>query len=394
MPPSFWPARALFCETVNLRILALLFGLCAASLQAQSLPPAVAIIIDDIGYQKVDPDIIRLPYALTVAVMPFTPKGHEMALLAQQHGKEIMLHMPMEAVAQNHLLGKGALRRTMNKQQVQQALRQALDNVPQASGINNHMGSLFTALPEPMDWVIEVAAERQLYFIDSKTTGHSVVSQKTKAHGVRSRSRDVFLDNDKSYKALDRQFNLLIQIARQHGHAVAIGHPYPETYRYLKKNLPRLSALGIKVVPASALLDLPDHQAGAVLSATGKSATSNKQQSTRQQSAGSAANNSSEIAVAAKPTSADTAPAAEAATTDAVLQQPATGTVPATLQELPPELQVLPELLPWHPPYLPHLPGMDTPPPSAPPEPAWRRFIPVGPTEATPASHTGLLLLR
>jgi len=349
------------------------FSFFCLSVQAQSLPPQVAIIIDDIGYQKVDPDIIRLPYALTVAVMPFTPNSSEMIALARQHGKEIMLHMPMEAVAQNHLLGKGALRRPMNKQQVQQALYKALDSVPHAIGINNHMGSLYTSLPEQMDWVMQVVAERQLYFIDSKTTGKSVVLAATQKHGVKTRSRDVFLDNDKSYKALDRQFNQLIQLAKKHGHAVAIGHPYPETYRYLKKNLPRLTQQGIKVVPASALLDLPAAPAQLIAS-----------------TAKTAAQQPVKIHPVAATPQAETASSGEVKTSSLPGTEKAAIQIPASTAEI---VEPVPELIPWHPPYLPQLPGFDTPAavlPAA--EPEWRRFYPL--SAEPPVATSPVPLLR
>lgn len=240
-----------------IRLLICCFSLVLLPVFAQSAPVKVAIIIDDIGYQKADPHLIKLPYSLTFAVMPFTPNGAEMAELAKQRGKEVMLHMPMEAVALNHLLGKGALRQSMSRPQVEQALNQALTQVPQAVGVNNHMGSLYTSLAEPMDWTMQVMAARGLYFIDSKTTGHSQVEKYSKLHHVKSRSRDVFLDNDKSYKAIDKQFKQLISIAKQHGSAIAIGHPYPETYQYLRKNLQRLQREGVQLVPASQLLGLP-----------------------------------------------------------------------------------------------------------------------------------------
>ncbi len=363
----------------SVRIFQLFSVVCCLSLpvQAQSLPPQVAIIIDDIGYQKVDPDIIRLPYALTVAVMPFTPNGHDMITLARQHGKEIMLHMPMEAVAQNHLLGKGALRRPMNKQQVQQALNKALDSVPQAIGVNNHMGSLYTSLPEQMDWVMQVVAARGLYFIDSKTTGKSVVTATTQKHGVKTRSRDVFLDNDKSYKALDRQFNQLIQLAKHHGHAVAIGHPYPETYRYLKKNLPRLAQQGIKVVPASALLDLP--AAPAQLIANTASTAKPQPAKTKPTATSTAAETTSSVAKVPAPV-----------TTEQVTTDRGTTVPPPVVSEI---VEPVPELIPWHPPYLPQLPGFDTPAATPVAEPEWRRFYPQ-PAEVPVAVAPVPLLLR
>jgi polysaccharide deacetylase 2 family uncharacterized protein YibQ len=273
---------ALFADVLFITVL--LFAGFAAT--AQSLPPQVAIIIDDIGYQKVDAPLIKLPYALTFAVMPYTPQGLEMAQLAAKHGKELMLHMPMEATTHNHLLGKGALRRHMTEAEVKQALQQAIAQVPGIKGMNNHMGSYYTTLAEPMAWTMEVLAQHQLYFIDSKTSARSQGAIQAQRHQLAHRSRDIFLDNDKSDAALNRQFTALIQHAKTQGSAIAIGHPYPETYRFLKRNLPRLKREGIRLVPVSALLTLdapvshtPSHvatvpQAGAIHNDTSHSAAS------------------------------------------------------------------------------------------------------------------------
>lgn len=340
-------------------VLLLCLALTSLQLAAQSVPPKVAIIIDDIGYQKTDATLIQLPHALTFAVMPYAPHGHEMAQLAQHHRKEVMLHMPMEAVALNHLLGKGALRRGMDKTTVQQTLRAAFDNVPQAVGVNNHMGSLFTSLPQQMDWVMQVVAERNKYFVDSKTTPKSVGIAVSQQYQVRHRSRDVFLDNNKSYRALDQQFTDLMQIAKLHGSAVGIGHPYPETLNYLKKNLPRLKASGIELVPMSALLELPER---------------------------------SKPYMAAKPIQAPrkVKPATKPSTNAAPV------TVPAQTQEqqLPSEELIAPaELLPWRVPYRVDAPGLAEPSLPEPDSTATQHFI--QPTSSTaPQPATTPLLLR
>jgi len=341
-------------------VLLLCLAVTSLQLAAQSVPPKVAIIIDDIGYQKTDAALIQLPHALTFAVMPFAPHGHEMAMLAERHRKEIMLHMPMEAVAMNHLLGKGALRRGMDKTTVQQTMRSALDNVPQAVGVNNHMGSLFTSLPQQMDWAMQVVAERNKYFVDSKTTPKSVGIALSKQYQVRHRSRDVFLDNNKSYRALEQQFTDLMQIAKQHGSAVGIGHPYPETLSYLKKNLPRLKAAGIELVPVSALLDLPEH---------------NKPY------------------VAAQPLIPTKTKPAKAAVTPAV-KVPDHSPVEAHEQQLPVEEVVAPaELLPWRVPYRLDAPGLLEPSAvEAEQSPAEHFSLPSSSAEPLPA--TVHLLLR
>ncbi len=313
------------------------------------MPAKVAIIIDDIGYQKADPQLIKLPYALTFAVMPFTPQGQEMAALAAARNKEVMLHMPMEAVAQNHLLGKGALRQPMNRQQVQAALTEALARVPQAVGVNNHMGSLYTSLAEPMDWTMQVVAARKLYFIDSKTTNRSAVPAAAARYGIPSRSRDIFLDNNKAYAAIDVQFNQLMTLAKRQGSAIAIGHPYPETYTYLKKNLSRLAAQGIELVPASRLL-----------AHTPAPALTVKDNTQRPTSTPTAQPLTTATPTAQRPlTTANTAAVRPAPAVETVANPTA---IPAPTQhaakQLEPVVEVpVMELQPWHPPYLADLPG-------------------------------------
>lgn len=332
---------------------------------AQSMPAKVAIIIDDIGYQKADPQLIKLPYALTFAVMPFTPQGSQMAALAASRQKEVMLHMPMEAVAQNHLLGKGALRQTMTQSQVRTALQQALAEVPQAVGINNHMGSLYTSLAEPMDWTMQLVAEHQLYFIDSKTTSRSAVPAAAARHGIASRSRDIFLDNNKAYAAIDQQFNQLMSLAKRQGSAIAIGHPYPETYAYLKKNLPRLAAEGIELVPASHLLAFtPAPKPAASVAAHTKQPASHK----------TIANKQPAVAATGSVSSANHK------------DQAAQHSLPQP-QRLDPVVEVpVMELQRWHPPYLADLPGQLLPQSEAAPERRTLNFSWLS-TESLPAAE-------
>lgn len=217
--------------------------------------PRIAIIIDDIGYQKNDLKMVALPFALTLSVLPHTPYGPKSAQLAFSQQKDVMLHMPMEA-NNGKSLGPGALTRNMDRQQVRAALQSALADIPYAIGVNNHMGSLYTELDQPMAWTMEYLRQRQLFFVDSLTTPQSKARLYARQYGVASLSRHVFLDNDLSEAALQRQFQQLLHIAKRHQVAIAIGHPYPQTYEFLKKNLPLLNKHGIELVGISALLPL------------------------------------------------------------------------------------------------------------------------------------------
>ncbi|WP_423185462.1 divergent polysaccharide deacetylase family protein [Alishewanella sp. d11] len=231
-----------------LLLLSILFihGLAIAS-------PRIAIIIDDIGYQKSDLTMVALPYNLTMAVLPHTPYGRQAAQLAFTQQKDVILHMPMEATNQN-ALGQGALTQGMSRQDIHHTLALALADIPYAIGINNHMGSLFTALDQPMSWTMEYLEQRQLFFIDSLTTPKSTAKYYAAKHNVALLARHVFLDNEQNQPAIERQFQQLIDIAKRHQTAIAIGHPYPETYRFLQQRLPQLAAEGVELVTISALL--------------------------------------------------------------------------------------------------------------------------------------------
>ena len=57
----------------------------------------VAIIIDDIGYTRVDARrFASLNYPVTLSIIPFTPFDSYSARLAHTRGKGVMLHVPME----------------------------------------------------------------------------------------------------------------------------------------------------------------------------------------------------------------------------------------------------------------------------------------------------------
>ena len=232
-------------------VLSLNFTLFASFSTAAS---KIAIVIDDIGYRHSDQKLLSLPAPLTFAILPHTPMGYEYAYKAANNKKEVLIHLPMQADRNNHLLGEGALMTRMGKQEYQRTLLSAMEDIPFAVGINNHMGSLLTRMEQPMGWTMELLKQHNMFFLDSKTTKRSKVAQVANDFGVGSVERSVFLDNVREPKSIRWQFKRLIKLAKRDGHAVAIGHPYPETYQVLKQLLPQLKHLGIEVVPLSNLV--------------------------------------------------------------------------------------------------------------------------------------------
>lgn len=239
------------CRRVLLPVL-LLFPLL---LEAQ---PRIAIIIDDLGYHRARGlAVAELPVPVTFAVIPQAPWSPLLAERASRNGKEVILHLPMQT-QNTRPLDKGGLDVEMDRLAYERVVREAFQRIPQARGLNNHMGSVLTARHRPMDWLMDELKRRDLYFIDSRTTPDSVAEDVARKRGLRTEGRDIFLDNDRDLLSINEQFNKLIAIARHRGQAIGIGHPYPETISYLRKVLPLMREAGVEVVPASALLDHGD----------------------------------------------------------------------------------------------------------------------------------------
>ncbi|AWL13226.1 uncharacterized protein HMF8227_02775 [Saliniradius amylolyticus] len=213
----------------------------------------VALIIDDIGYRQTDAAAFQLPSEVTFSILPHTPYSTEFAHRAAQQGREVMLHMPMEALAGNKL-GPGALTTELTSPAIQQTLNHALASVPNAVGLNNHMGSRLTQMTRPMTATMEFLRQQQMFFIDSRTTRYSRAETIAQQTGLASARRHVFLDHYQDKRQIRFQFERLIRIAKKHQRAIGIAHPYPVTLEFLSEHLEELQARGIRLLPASELL--------------------------------------------------------------------------------------------------------------------------------------------
>ena len=222
---------------------------------------AIVIIIDDLGNNfPLGMRAINLPGPITYAVLPHRPHSAKLATAAHQSGKEVMLHMPMENT-QGHNIGVGGLTAQLDHNAFEHQINRAINSVPFIQGINNHMGSRLTQDSDKMGWLMELLKKYPLYFVDSRTSAHSIAGNIAVGKNIPSLDRDVFLDHDDDPKAIAIQFKRLLKIARERGTAVAIGHPYLSTLGYLENVLPKLDALGIKLVSPSGLLLIKNQQA-------------------------------------------------------------------------------------------------------------------------------------
>lgn len=216
--------------------------------------PLIAIVIDDVGLDRArSKRAWELPGPMTMSFLPYAKDLPEQARAARARGHELMLHMPMEPNGRNDP-GPGALMVSMSDAELRQKLLIALESFGGYVGINNHMGSRFTANRHDMEVVMRQLKPRGLMFLDSRTSPQSVGDQTAQEMGVPSIVRHVFLDDEETLDAVRRKLAEAETVARRQGFVVAIGHPHDSTLQALAEWLPTVQGKGLALAPLTAIL--------------------------------------------------------------------------------------------------------------------------------------------
>lgn len=219
--------------------------------------PMIVVVIDDMGVdRKRSKQVMALPGPLTASFLIYAPDLKAQARAAREAGKELMVHMPMEPDNATIDPGPGALKTSMDAATVRARFLAGLDSFGGYVGVNNHMGSRFTADAAGMRPVIEALRERGLFWLDSRTTGQPAGPAIASALKVPFIERNIFLDHFNNVEGVRAQLAKLEEAARSHGFAIGIGHPKDHTIQALKEWLPTLERKGLVLVPASAVVRL------------------------------------------------------------------------------------------------------------------------------------------
>ena len=214
----------------------------------------LAILLDDGGYTlELLPAVVALPRPVAVSVLPFLPHSAEVAAALHRGGHEVWLHLPMEA-GSGEEPGPGAVMVGMSPDEIRTTVHSALNSVPHAVGVNNHMGSRATGDLRTMTWVMQELSARGVAFIDSRTSAGTVAETAARSQGVPTGRRHVFLDNDRSRQAIRLQLAEAVYRSRTEGPIIAIGHLTQVTVEVLEEELPTLDSRGVTLVPPTKLV--------------------------------------------------------------------------------------------------------------------------------------------
>lgn len=240
----------------------LVFHLAPPLVSEEAKPPEglyrVALVIDDLGenYQSFR-ELQALGVPITYAILPFQTHTAKIAneIHATRSG-DIILHMPLEPWnSTDHPINHGTLLTGMNRDELLEQLEKNIRAVPHLTGVSSHMGSRFTEDHDKMELVLEVLKEKNLLFLDSRTSKKSVGYILAKTMRLKAARRDLFLDNSRDPESVAKQLQKIPPLAKKKGgRLVVIGHPYPDTISALKQYLPLLREQGVVIVPLSELI--------------------------------------------------------------------------------------------------------------------------------------------
>ena len=216
--------------------------------------PQIAIVIDDLGLNRRNTwRVLQLPGPLTLAFMTYAGDVAAQAQAGRDAGHELLVHVPM-APDNGHLMaGPHVLSPDLPPDELKRRIDWVLSRFEGYVGLNNHMGSRFTADAAGMSLLFEELRRRGLLFLDSRTTAATVADEMAMRYDVPFVRRNIFLDNETAAGAVEAQLAKVEAEARRSGAAVAIGHPHDGTIDALQRWLPTLAARGFALVPVSAV---------------------------------------------------------------------------------------------------------------------------------------------
>jgi len=231
----------------------------AVSASSQEAKPKIAVVIDDFGvtYPKNPSDDLwmNIPWPVTFAVMPQSPRTKSAAEQTLKHGHELIIHFPFDPYLKLDLLKDRVSEGDVAK--VRALLKKALSQIPGAVGLNNHR-SLHATMNRPLMKAF-MAEYKPIgrFFIDSHVSPQTVAYQEAQAAGIPSYRNFLFLEEGKVHtkpfcvKILRQAAGL----ARKRGEILVIGHHYFQgTFDCLSEEVPKLQAEGFEFVFASKLV--------------------------------------------------------------------------------------------------------------------------------------------
>ena len=217
---------------------------------------SIAIVIDDFGYRNdlISDGFLEIDASLTYAIIPGHNYSTSFGEKAVKAGYQVIVHMPMENTGKTYGEEKFVLMTDMDSETIKRRINNAFSQIPTAIGMNNHQGSKASADQHVISNIAKVIKDKDLFFLDSRTTVETIIVTTMELFGVPTARRNIFLDNEDDELKIKIQLEKLANKAQRDGSAIGIGHAKSKTLNVLKKEIPKLQEKGFEFVFVSKLV--------------------------------------------------------------------------------------------------------------------------------------------
>ena len=216
----------------------------------------IAVIMDDMGGSlSTIRDLLRLRVVITPSILPGKSRAMAATALLQEEGREYMIHIPMQPRSYPKTNpGDNALLLGQSENETRRLVQSYMAGVPGAVGGNNHMGSRYTEESDPMRIVLDELKRHDLFFIDSRTIGNSVAFSEARKMGLKTATRNIFLDNRDDVTYIRQQIRKMVSLAGTNREIIAICHPHKETLEAFRLEQDWLQQQPVEFLSASELV--------------------------------------------------------------------------------------------------------------------------------------------
>ena len=186
----------------------------------------IALIINGFGHGACGTrEFLYLDIPFTAGVMPGSPHTGDEARRLVANGKEIMIYMPMEARNMRGVrLPDIHIMDAHTKADTRAAILKAHEQIRDARGITNHLGSRVMENEELVETILSTAAQSKLYFVESPGLNRSKASEVAEGLGVKVYSANILLDGSGDIRRIERAIRSAAREANENGYAIAVGN--------------------------------------------------------------------------------------------------------------------------------------------------------------------------
>lgn len=223
----------------------------------------IFLVVDGFAHEATDSlarVFMKLGVPFTGAVLPEFSDTRDWANLIAQSGNEVLVQLPMEPLNYPQRdPGPGALLVDMTSGQIQRLVKKHLGAVPHAQGATSWMGAMALGDRGVLDAVMTELRRADAYYLDARTISGSLAAERAAEAGVPCLRIDQRLEapgkRDAQVKAMGRQLDAVVDLARRRGYAILFVHPERASIEVLRREIPKLRRSGVRFERLSTLLE-------------------------------------------------------------------------------------------------------------------------------------------